>query len=451
MAGVSHKAFVALTFGVLFAPSQAEAPPHHPLLRYSVNLEDPSSIRYVHAWTDFLKQRGPSAFQQTYLAWQVWLSHELPHLFGTPELTIKSQSAWLAALQSGHPQAADEVEALSKVLLAVNATESLFQPAALATLSSLYPILNIAAKNTTDTRPSACTSLLVKQSDGRVLHGRSLDYEPRDPLALSTVVVDFRERGKVLYSCLQPLPFPSALQWFTCVRPGAFSLSVNARSQGRDTEHNSTFKELLRRVASPGALLLGEAAEHAMHAGTYEAALERLSSGPVVSSNYFILAGTQGQGAIVTRFGNSSSADTWALGSSTAWSDGQPAWMRVQTNVDHWVSLTSGAYATHRRQRAVELLAGMGQRAVSKDSLFELYLTDHARAGSENRTVPEDTGVILRPSTIATLIMDPAEAVTAEPDFQYCSVWATSPVIGPPATIPEAMYKDSGALQAVIL
>ena len=35
-------------------------------------------------------------------------------------------------------------------------------------------------------------------------------------------------RGEVQYSCLQPLVYPTALQWFTCVRPKAFSLSVNA-------------------------------------------------------------------------------------------------------------------------------------------------------------------------------------------------------------------------------
>ena len=48
----------------------------------------------------------------------------------------------------------------------------------------------------------------------------------------------------------------TALQWFTCVRPKAFSLSVNARAQGIYMESNSSFEELLRRVGS-GAYLLG--------------------------------------------------------------------------------------------------------------------------------------------------------------------------------------------------
>merc|ERR1712060_142607 len=97
--------------------------------------------------------------------------------------------------------------------------------------------------------------------------------------------------------------------------------------------------------------LLGEVAEAAMQSESFDAALKVLATKPVVSSNYYILAGSEkGQGAIVTRYGNNSASDVWSLGSGA--SDGQPSWFRVQTNVDHWVTYDSGAYATHRRQHA---------------------------------------------------------------------------------------------------
>ena len=57
------------------------------------------------------------------------------------------------------------------------------------------------------------------------------------------------------------------------------------------------------RCSSPKLhlLCLGELAEEAMSARTYADALRILSSLPVVSSNYFILAGAdQGQGDVVT-------------------------------------------------------------------------------------------------------------------------------------------------------
>eukprot|EP00931_Biecheleriopsis_adriatica_P050664 TRINITY_DN29354_c0_g1_i1.p1 TRINITY_DN29354_c0_g1~~TRINITY_DN29354_c0_g1_i1.p1 ORF type:complete len:445 (+),score=64.89 TRINITY_DN29354_c0_g1_i1:40-1374(+) len=407
--------------------------PQHELLRYDVNLDESPSVRYAHVITDFLHQRGPQAFLETYEGWHVWLEKALPELFGTPELARASQEEWLATLQATHPDVVAELQTLAAALKGNSSQQPLLELPALATAVSLYPLLNIASKNTTDTKPSACTSTLARQSDGKVLHGRSLDYEPRDPMAKASVVLDFQKKNQTLYRCLHPLQYPSALQWFTCVRPGAFSLSVNARSQGVDTEHNASFHELLRRVARPGAQLLGEVAEKAMQAESYDAALEVLVSSSVVSSNYFILAGASGQGAIITRFGNSSAADVWALGSaSDDWSDGQPPWIHVQTNVDHWVSFSSGAYATHRRQHAVDLLSSMGPDVLDREALQSVYLTTSARSGSQNRTTPEDTGVILRPSTIATLIMDPSSPLDLEPDPKYWHVWAETPTIHAP-------------------
>lgn len=401
--------------------------PEHEILRYDVDLDAGPGVRYAHVWKDFLSKRGASAFQQTYKEWDSWIANMTPDL---PAL----RGAWMSALQAAHPDVVAEVQALSAALLAANGSEPLFEASAIAAATSIYPIMNIAPKETTDTRPSACTSTLVRRPDGAVLHGRSLDYEPRDPLALGSVALDFRRGGALAYRCLHPLPYPTGLQWFTCVRPGAFSLSVNARSQGIHTEHNASFDELLRRVRAPGALLLGELAEQAMQAESYGEALAMLASRPSISSNYFILAGVQGQGAVVTRFGNSSSADVWALGSTADPEDGQAPWFRVQTNVDHWVPLASGAYATHRRQRVVDLLSGQEQ-TVDRESVLEVYLTTRAALGSENRTTPEDTGVILRPTTIATLIMEPSAPADAELDPRSWHIWSKSPVIEPPLPV----------------
>jgi len=438
MAMVSSPCWFFLAIVVLDTVAAHTAPPpQHEILRYDVDMDADPGTRYAHVWSDFLRRRGIAAFQQTYAAWNLGLATVLPDLFGSPERAVANRGAWWSALQAAHPDTAAELQALSAVLLEANRSEPLFEVSTLAAAVSIYPILNIAAKNTTDTKPSACTSTLVRRADGTVLHGRSLDYEPRDPMALGTVVLDFRRptrHGELAYRCLHPLVYPTALQWFTCIRPGAFSLSVNARGQGVNTEHNSSFDELLRRVRAPGALLLGELGEQAMQAKSYGEALAILASRPSVSSNYFILAGIQGQGAVVTRYGNISSADVWGLDSSPDLSDGQPPWLRVQTNVDHWVPFASGAYATHRRQNAVDLLSSMGHGAVDRDKLLGVYLTSRARAGSENRSSPEDTGVILRPTTIATLVLEPSALEEAELDPRYWRIWAKSPIIAPPAS-----------------
>eukprot|EP00434_Breviolum_minutum_P039327 symbB.v1.2.034920.t2/scaffold4595.1/size37584/1 len=173
-------------------------------------------------------------------------------------------------------------------------------------------------------------------------------------------------------------------------------------------------------------LCLGELAEEAMSAKTYADALRILSSLPVVSSNYFILAGAD-QGAIVTRFGNTSSADVWSLNSSSELSDGQPPWLRVQTNADHWVPY-GDTYATHRRQHLLDMLTS-GETPASKEHFKEAYFVSNALPGSQNRTTPEDTGAILRPTTIATIFLNPS---SSETDLSEWYVWNETPKILPP-------------------
>ncbi|CAJ1379890.1 unnamed protein product [Effrenium voratum] len=402
-----------LSFAVALGVA-AQKVSEHGLLEYEVDLSAAPEQRYTQVLEHFLEKRGDKAFRSTYDAWEKGLSLLLPDVWGA-EVVAQSQRRWWEALSASHPAAAAEIRALG-VKLKLGHVK-------LAALVSIYPLLNIAPKSPSDAPSefsSACTSSLLALPGG-VLHGRSLDYEPRGPMADTAVVVHHKRSTKVQYSCLQPLVYPTALQWFTCVRPKAFSLSVNARSRGIFMESNTTFDELLRRVSS--SYLLGEIAEKAMGASSYEEALQILVSLPALSSNYFILAGAAGQGAIVTRFGNSSSADVWSLNSSKDLSDGQPSWLRVQTNIDHWVGFGK-SYSTHRRQHMLDLM-----RTASRAQFEAAYFTSQALPGSETRTSPEDTGAILRPSTIATVFMDPnAEDV----DLAQWHVWNATPRILPP-------------------
>mmetsp|Transcript_115542 Transcript_115542/g.326617 ORF Transcript_115542/g.326617 Transcript_115542/m.326617 type:complete len:454 (+) Transcript_115542:52-1413(+) len=402
--------------------------------KYTVDLDAAPSTRWQHVLEDFLDEHGVPAFERTYGEWMLTLSVVLPDIF-EPSVARANGERFVAALARSHPDLVGELRTLSQALRR-RSKSPMFDLPFVAAATSVYVLGNISPRNTTDTRPhlpSACTSALVRGHDGHVLHGRSLDYEPRDPMAETAVEVEFTKRGVAAYTCLHPLVYPIALQWFTCVRPGQFSLSVNARGQGQWHEHNTTFDELLRRLQAPGSKLLGEASMAAMAADDYEAALSRLASLPVVSSNYFVLAGARvGEGAIVTRYGNSSSADVWALGSGEV--DGQPSWMRVQTNVDHWVTYGSGAYATHRREHAIRLLSDIGEGNVTAKNLFGVYETASALdLTSLKRKEPEDTGAILRPSTIASLVMSPADS--AGRSLGTC-VWSSSPMIAPPSEVP---------------
>lgn len=402
--------------------------------RYSVDLDVPATHRWASVLDDFLDAHGTDDFEATYNEWLDWLAQEAS-LFG-PDTVNDTANRFLQALETHRPDFHQELLSLSAALQLRKPNVAGFQAPLLALAASGYIIGNIFPENSdtpnsTHIQPrSACTSTLVAGSGGRVLHGRSLDYEPRTAMAKTTVEVQFTRGGEVQYTCLHPLVYPTALQWITCQRPGQMSLSVNARSRGRWMETNITFQELLRRIAVPGNMLLGEVAVAAMDASTYLGALDVLTSAPVVSSNYFVLAGAgPNQGALVTRFGNHSTSDVWAIGSGA--SDGQTSWMRAQTNVDHWVSYKSGEYATHRRQHVIELLRSIETPVLEQD-LWRVYEADTALdEASLQRKDPEDTGAILRPTTIASLVMSPAVANNT----LDVRIWARDPTIQPPVSI----------------
>jgi len=66
----------------------------------------------------------------------------------------------------------------------------------------------------------------------------------------------------------------------------------------------------------------------------------------------------------------------------------------------------------------------------SKDQFLQAYFVSNALEGSENRTQPEDTGAILRPTTIATIILNPSE----QPDMRDWYIWNESAKILPPVS-----------------
>ena len=72
----------------------------------------------------------------------------------------------------------------------------------------------------------ACTALLVRNSAGKVLHGRNLDFEMWDLIAKLIVTVDFYQGGKKMFSSDIVAGTVFAI---TGMRHGAFAANVNTR------------------------------------------------------------------------------------------------------------------------------------------------------------------------------------------------------------------------------
>jgi hypothetical protein len=84
-----------------------------------------------------------------------------------------------------------------------------------------------------------CTSILARQGDGKIIHGRNQDYGWPDQMRADIFVADFIKGGNVVYSGIM---FAGDTGIYTAEKNGAFSLSLNARHPYHD-EHIKHFME----------------------------------------------------------------------------------------------------------------------------------------------------------------------------------------------------------------
>lgn len=437
--------FLNYIFSIMLVACVAETGDSYPTIElpvYNVNLDVDGVDWWADVLEDFISKHGTDSFEQTYGEWMKWAEVGFPELCGKNAVDDTAGRV-LTALTTNRQDLEQQLEVLSTKLLRKAPNVTNFKKDRLALAASNYILGNMGRPTHVGTRlrrQSACTSTLVVGAEGLMLHGRSLDYEPRTLLAKVSVEVNFVRNGTVQYRCFHPLVYPTALGWVTCERPGHMSLSVNARSHGTCLESGITCDEMLRRISKTDNYLLGDLAMKAIKQDSYDEALKLLSSANVVSSNYFILAGAgKRQGAVITRYGNCSCdghscSDVWEVepaGSST--SDGQKPWMRVQTNIDHNVSFESQNYSTYRRQHVIDMLNN-ADHTITRQDMWNIYLTNTAfnTTSYVTRMRPEeDTGAVLRPTTIASFVMSPA---TKNQRFD-ARVWAKDPVIQNPGVV----------------
>merc|ERR1712070_746788 len=94
----------------------------------------------------------------------------------------------------------------------------------LVAISALY---DVTASKHLDRR--ACTSVIVQNSEGSIIHGRTLDSPLRAAMLGITALVDFQRSGKTVFTSVSYLGMPG---FNTVQRPGAFSISHDERDQG---------------------------------------------------------------------------------------------------------------------------------------------------------------------------------------------------------------------------
>lgn len=76
-----------------------------------------------------------------------------------------------------------------------------------------------------------CTSAIVKQSDGRIIHDRNLDFSFAEGMRRLSYEAHFMKNGKVVFKTVM---FTGITGVYTGMREGAYSISENTRTPNHD-------------------------------------------------------------------------------------------------------------------------------------------------------------------------------------------------------------------------
>lgn len=128
----------------------------------------------------------------------------------------------------------------------------------------------------------ACTGIIVCNSEGKVLHGRNLDFEMWNILSHLLVHVEFYKGGKKIFNSDLIVGSVFAL---TGSRPGSFAVNV-------DTRYAKSFEDDLISVliddAIPTCWLLRKVLEEEQ---SYSQAVRRLKATRIGGPVYYIISG----------------------------------------------------------------------------------------------------------------------------------------------------------------
>ncbi|XP_055495860.1 N-acylethanolamine-hydrolyzing acid amidase-like [Leucoraja erinacea] len=203
----------------------------------------------------------------------------------------------------------------------------------------------------------ACTSIVVQDSRGMIIHSRNMDFPFTDILRNVTIDIQFVKNGQIVYKGTTFLGFVGL---WTGQKANKFAITGNDRAQYH--WWNIAIAVLLKHYPSPSWLIRDTLAQ----AADFQEALEMLAYTPITSNVYFILSGVKpDEGTIITR-NIKGPANIWPLMSSKG------EWYRVQTNYDHWKAPPPW---DDRRTPTIHALENTTQKNISLDTMFKILST----------------------------------------------------------------------------
>ena len=137
----------------------------------------------------------------------------------------------------------------------------------------------------------ACSGIIVRNDEGKIIHGRNLDFSMWELLANLAARIQYYRGGKLLYSVDAIV---GSVFTLTAHKQGAFSVEINTRYEAN---FDDDFISVLVKNRIPTCWLLKKVVEEET---TYQGALQKLKTWPIAAPVYFVISGTKGnEGAII--------------------------------------------------------------------------------------------------------------------------------------------------------
>lgn len=204
-----------------------------------------------------------------------------------------------------------------------------------------------------------CTSIVARTADGKIIHGRNMDFGFPDAMRNASYLASFYKNGEYLFDAVM---FAGYVGVASGQRLNEYSLTINARGVEKGVEE---YFNIMGKIYS-GLPEIGVMIRYAMTDNKdFESVQAAVAASRTVVPMYIIMAGTKENQGIVLSKDEYGVADLKQLDADN--------WYLVQTNDDHFSGIC--------QQRCVdgkEHMEAIGKDKINLDNLLtDVILQSH--------------------------------------------------------------------------
>jgi len=209
----------------------------------------------------------------------------------------------------------------------------------------------------------ACTSIVAESVDGSIYHARNLDFWDgiflTDVLRNVSVELEIVNGTQKLFRTASIVGYVGVLSGH---KPNAFSATINTRFYPEGLYE--LFYEIIAAIEERNASLTSVLLRNVLLSeNDFDAAIENLSNGELVTDVYYTVAGvSSGQGAVISR-NRFNASDIWRLNATGG------EWFLVETNYDHW---EEPPWFDDRVHPAYKAMNSMGRSTMTLSGLLDV-------------------------------------------------------------------------------